>query len=480
VLGALVQPFFVWYLYLHFRRRLIPGPPLDLSVDVFVTAYDEDADLVASTLRAATEVAYPHRTWLLDDSRDGRYRSVAEGIGCDHLTRDGNADHKAGNINAALARTRGEFVAIFDADHAPVPEFLHRTLGFFNDKAVGFVQVMQTFSNARKSLIATASAESALEYFNITAVCKDAIGVASLHGTNAVIRRRALESIGGYFPGLAEDLETSIALHARGWRSAYVCEPLAPGLTPSTFTAFCKQQSKWSRGVFEAAIRSFRNGSYFRLTSLQRLGYAVRFSYYTLGFGIFVGLALTITYLFLPPAAGRGYETLLRSFIPVPVMTFGIRWFMLSRWGTESAARRGVHFRGASLVFSIWPIYLRSLLYAVFRVPLPFVSTPKTHDTAVQLRTAVGQYAMHGLLCAALAWRVVTWGITDAPATFLMGVVLLSQPWILLSPAVLAALRERMLRPGKLGRASHPAIGLESLPAGHVVDPEPGQARPNV
>jgi cellulose synthase/poly-beta-1,6-N-acetylglucosamine synthase-like glycosyltransferase len=288
--GALVQPFFVWYLYLHFRQRTIPKPAEGLSVDIFVTAYEEDPRLVELTLRAATEVAYPHQTWLLDDSPDGRYRLVAKRVGCAHLARQGNGNHKAGNINAALARTRGDFVAIFDADHRPVPEFLHRTLGFFEDSGIGFVQVMQTFSNSDEGLIATASAETAFEYFNVVAVCKDALGAASLHGTNAVIRRTALEAVGGYRPGLAEDFETSLALHACGWRSAYVREPLAPGLTPSNFTAFAKQQSKWSRGVFEAAFQSLVGGSYFRLTWFQRLGYAVRLSYHTVGVAVFIAV----------------------------------------------------------------------------------------------------------------------------------------------------------------------------------------------
>jgi cellulose synthase/poly-beta-1,6-N-acetylglucosamine synthase-like glycosyltransferase len=460
VVGVAIQPFFVWYLYLQFRQRPIPEPRPDVSVDIFVTAYDEDESLVASTLRAAIAVAYPHRTWLLDDSSNSRYHAVAEQMGCEHLTRRGNGNQKAGNINAALARTSGDFVAIFDADHAPVPAFLHRTLGFFEDASVGFVQVMQTFSNAREGLIATASAETALEYFNVTAVCNDALGATSLHGTNAVIRRSALESIGGYRPGLAEDLETSIALHAGGWRSAYVCEPLAPGLTPSSFTAFCKQQSKWSRGVFEAAIRSISDGSYFQLTWIQRLAYAVRFSYYIVGLAVFLGLALTVAYLLLPPAASRGYEASLRTLLPVFVATFAIRWFMLSAWATEPAARRGIHFRGTSLVFSIWPIYLRSFIYALLRIPIPFISTPKTNNAGIRIQTVAAQFVMQGVLAIALVWRIMAWSIADAPATFAMGVLFLCQPWILLSPAVLGAVWAQASKRGRLlARAERPVLG---------------------
>jgi cellulose synthase/poly-beta-1,6-N-acetylglucosamine synthase-like glycosyltransferase len=278
------QVYFVWYLYCRFKK---PNPnetmSLDYTVDIFLPAYKEPIWIVERALKATKKITYPHKTYLLDDSQDGRYDALGKQLKIDCLTRHGNRNRKAGNINAALEKTFGDFIAIFDIDHAPFPDFLDRTLSYFKDPQVGVVQVMQTFCNAKDGLIAEASVQTALEYFNITGVCKNNVGAMSHHGSNAVIRRMALESIGGYQSGLAEDLETSLDLHAKGWKSKYVCEPLAPGFAPADFRAFCTQQLKWSKGVFVAAQRSFFDGTFFRLTWHQRLAYSIRYSYYLVG-----------------------------------------------------------------------------------------------------------------------------------------------------------------------------------------------------
>lgn len=162
VIYTLLQFFFVWYLYCRFQKPKVPKDFSGLSVDVFVTAYNEPKGLVKRTLGAAKKITYPHRTYLLDDSAGCLYSDLAEQAGSEYLTREGNQDHKAGNINAALAKTAGDFVAIFDTDHAPRPEFLDRTLGFFENEQIGFVQAMETFGNADENLIAQASTQTAL------------------------------------------------------------------------------------------------------------------------------------------------------------------------------------------------------------------------------------------------------------------------------------------------------------------------------
>ena len=171
-----------------------------------------------------------------------------------YLAREQHRDAKAGNINAALPHTEGDVIAIFDIDHAPKPDFLEKSLAYFNDPQAGFVQVMLTFRNLDESWVARSATESSLEFYNPTYLGADRMGGATLMGSNALIRRTALASIGGYQAGLAEDLATSLALHAAGWRSAYVAEPLAPGLSPSSLAAWSVQQLKWARGVFEMLL----------------------------------------------------------------------------------------------------------------------------------------------------------------------------------------------------------------------------------
>lgn len=429
---VIFQFYFVWYLYCCFQKKKAPKVLQGHSVDVFITAYDEPIWILERTLCAAMQINYPHRTYLLDDSPNYAYKKLADRLDSEYLTRERNHNYKAGNINAALKKTSGDFVAIFDADHFPKPEFLDRTLGFFNDERIGFVQVMQTFCNSNENFIAEASAQTAMEYFNITAVCKDSVDATSLHGTNAVIRRKALDTIGGYQPGLAEDLETSLALHGQGWKSAYVCEPLAPGLVPASFWAYCRQQLKWSKGVFEAARRSLFDGTFFRLTWHQKLAYCVRFSYYTVGPSLFLGMVLTTLYLTILDSGT--YEGFLARLLPIGSITIVIRWFMLRTCATEPAAIKGVHFKGVSIISSVWPIYLLSLICTITRIPIAFMSTPKDTQSPIKLWTIMPQIGMIIILVAAIIWKLIHWQQDPAPFTLLTALLLVGQQWILLIP----------------------------------------------
>jgi hypothetical protein len=128
-------------------HRAQPAAPAGLRVDVFVTTVDEPAEIVRRTLAAACALRYPHETWLLDDGDRPAMRSLAGEFGCRYLARDKHAAAKAGNLNSALAVAGGDFVAVFDADHVPAPNFLDRTLGYFAGERVAFVQTPHEFSN---------------------------------------------------------------------------------------------------------------------------------------------------------------------------------------------------------------------------------------------------------------------------------------------------------------------------------------------
>ena len=100
--------------------REAPPPEAGLSVDVFVTVYNEPLAVVRQTIAAAVRMDYPHETFLLDDGNRPEMKALAEEFGCRYLARGHNTDAKAGNLNHGLAHSDAEFVAIFDADHAGV------------------------------------------------------------------------------------------------------------------------------------------------------------------------------------------------------------------------------------------------------------------------------------------------------------------------------------------------------------------------
>ncbi len=140
---ALLHIFMCWRLSV----RRAASPRVWRSVDVFVPTYNESIDIVRKTLIAAIAMEGRHTTWLLDDGRRPEMAALARELGCRYLTRPDNEHAKAGNLNHALALSDGELIAIFDADHAPRRDFLAKTLGYFDDERVGFVQTPQDFYN---------------------------------------------------------------------------------------------------------------------------------------------------------------------------------------------------------------------------------------------------------------------------------------------------------------------------------------------
>ena len=406
------QLLLAWLLYARACRRPDPPPPSRaLSVDVFVCACGEDPALVLDTLAAAVRMRGPHRTWLLDDSRDPRLARGAAELGAGYLTREGNRDAKAGNVNEALKRTRGDILVLFDADHRPEPAFLERSLGWFRNPEVGFVQVMLDFSNEDESAVARGSAGSAEDFYAATSMGMDRLGCATLVGSNALIRRSALESIGGYRPGLAEDLCTSVHLHAAGWKSVYVAEPLAPGLTPAELPTWFRQQLKWSRGVFEVLLRDLPR-LWRRLRPGQRLSYLVRCTYYWVGLLVAVHLLFSILYLL----AGERVATLrLEGYYGRFLALLGITVLIRQEALRVHGARRRWRLRPEPflLVAATWPVYLAGWLLALLRVPVGWKPTLAVRGQGPRLLSLLPQGVVLGLLLAGIVWSL---GFDPMPA----------------------------------------------------------------
>ncbi len=377
---CLAQLLASWVLYFAARRRSDPPEPVNgQTIDIFVTACGEPLGLVERALTAACRMSGVHRTWLVDDGDDKELEALAGRLNAGYLTREGHKDLKAGNLNAALPRTSGDIVGIFDVDHVPEPGFLERTAGYFRDPDVGFVQVMLTFSNGKENWIAHAATESTYDYYNPTCMGADRIGGASLVGTNTLIRRKALESIGGYQPCLAEDLSTSITLHGAGWKSIYVTEPLAPGLSPPDLIAWFTQQFKWSRGVFELFLTAYPR-LFFRLTWGQRLFYLVRMTYYWIGPLVAIHLLFMIAMLFGGSSIARiNFQQYLIHVTPIALCRLLIRQVAIRYWRHPTTPAFFL-WRPLMLVPATWPVYTLAWVMALCRIPLKFRPTPKTRS----------------------------------------------------------------------------------------------------
>jgi len=228
----------------------------DVSVDVFITTLDEQVELLEPTIRAAKSMHYPHETYILDDGDRKEVRDLALQHGVHYLRRESNVDYKAGNLNHALEHTQGDYVAIFDADHIAAPDFLNRTIGFFRESNVAFVQTPHCTANDDDILGWPDTPESTPLRWNADTVFHRLVqpgkarwNAVMFCGSAAVLRREALEEIGGFATEtITEDMHTGLRLHARGWKSVFVNEPLVFGLAPRDMTSLRTQRSRWGRG----------------------------------------------------------------------------------------------------------------------------------------------------------------------------------------------------------------------------------------
>lgn len=249
------------------------------KVDVLVPSLNEPDEILAITLASIKRFEYPAhllRVVLCDDGgtdqncahedpaharaarqRRARLMQMCEALDVEYATRAENVMAKAGNLNAALENLDGDLVAIFDADHAPTPDFLAKTVGYFSeDPKLFLVQTPHHFLNddpiARNVGVPEGCPpENEMFYGNILNGL-DRWDGTFFCGSAALLRREALDEIGGISGNtVTEDAETALELHAQGWRSLYVNHAMIAGLQPESFSSFIKQRGRWAIGMLQ-------------------------------------------------------------------------------------------------------------------------------------------------------------------------------------------------------------------------------------
>ena len=390
------------------RNDLRRGAVATPSVDVFITAYGEPDDLVMRTATAARDMLLEHETWVLDDGRSDTLAARCAEENIRYLRRDGRQDAKAGNINAALAKTQGEFVLVLDADHVPTREFLVEVIPHFVDPTVALVQAPQSYVE-RRGLVPTGAAEAQRIFYELVCPGKNHFNAAFCVGTNVVFRRAALDQVGGIHTGSnSEDIWTSLDLHRMGWRSVYVPQVLARGLAPDDLGAFVKQQHRWASGGFEVLLRGglFRRDR--RLTLDQRLQYMFVGTHYLLSLAMLVFMCLPATFLMfgLSPiqAGGWAWAT---HYIPFMVMTLAVTWL-------QSGG-----FRLAAVVTSIAaaPAHVRAIAAVALRRKTRWAATNATTRSGASMWPVMPHVALIALNCCAIV--VGLSAMTDPAPTYL-------------------------------------------------------------
>jgi len=319
---------------------------------------------------------YPHfKIYILNDGYVGKkdnwmhIEDLAKELGVECLTRKIGGGAKAGNINAALQQTQSEFITIFDADMAPYPEFLQKTMPYFVDNKLGFVQTPQFYKNYLTNDIAGGSWEQQEFFFGPVMKGKDMTNAAFICGTNVVIRRTALVEVGGMNEtSIAEDFLTSLYIHKNGWKSKYLTDVLALGLAPEDLLAYYNQQLRWARGSLE--ILFAHNPFFFKhLSWAQRLQYLSSALYYFNGVIVLIDMIMPLFALFyaLTPVAATTTSFAL-YFVP---------FMFLNLYTLYLASEARLTFRAISFSQSSWTLQLKALFAVLTKQNTSFKVTPK-------------------------------------------------------------------------------------------------------
>lgn len=230
------------------------------TVDVYIPSYNEPMAVVRGTVLAALAMDWPPgkmRVWLLDDGRREEFRQFAADCGCGYIARRGNDHAKAGNLNNAMGVTDADYICVFDCDHIPTRAFLQMTMGWLvAEPNMAMVQTPHHFYSPdpfqRNLAAGTRVPSEGNMFYGLVQDGNDYWNACFFCGSCAVIRRAALEQIGGFaVETVTEDAHTMLKLHRRGWDSAYLKLPLAAGLATERLMLHIGQRIRWARGMIQ-------------------------------------------------------------------------------------------------------------------------------------------------------------------------------------------------------------------------------------
>lgn len=292
------------------ERKPVPmSPDLDRwpTVDVLIPTYNEPLKVVKTTVFAAMAIDWPKdkiKVYILDDGRREEFKAFAEEAGVGYLTRTGNKHAKAGNINAALKRVNGEYVAVFDCDHIPTRTFLQIAMGWFaKDPKLAMVQTPHHFFSPdpfEKNLGTFKKVPNEGElFYGLVQDGNDLWNATFFCGSCAVMKRSALDEIGGIaVETVTEDAHTALKMHRKGYSTAYLAIPQAAGFATESLGGHVGQRIRWARGmaqIFRLDNPLFGPG----LKLAQRLCYANAMLHFFYGLPRLVFLTAPLAFLLL-------------------------------------------------------------------------------------------------------------------------------------------------------------------------------------
>ncbi len=468
----------------RFRRVLgqAPAPGFLPRVSIHVPAYNEPPEMVKETLDALARLDYPdYEVIVIDDNTTDEtlWRPVEEHcrrLGFRFFHLENWPGFKSGALNFALKQTdpRAEIVGVVDSDYVVSPDWLRACVGPFRDPSVAFVQTPQDYRDvAGGDRYATACYNAYLYFFKLSMVSRNEHNGIIFAGTMGLVRRRALEEVGGWDEWcITEDAELSLRILRRGHQGCYVDRSYGRGLMPLNFEGLKKQRFRWAFGGMQILRLHWkallpwrtRRGSEPGLTAAQKWDYLLGGLQWlndpvTFGFTILLLLGtaslLVAHSLFIQPLTGAVVA------VPFLFIFIGVSRFL---WALRLRLQCGL--REAAAAFTVllaltWVVTLACALGLV-RERGVFLRTPKRRtatDRWHAYRVSSQESLLAGLCfvsAAALGTR-----IPSAPYAWLMTGLLVWQGVI-----YSAATRVSLWSQASEARLAHPEYLASSRTTG--------------
>ncbi len=416
------------FLYFVFRAKLPPKRIAPKGKKVAVISLcvpsKESIDIIERQLIAMSQITYPHDSWILDEGNDKNIKALAKKYGVKHFSRKGiekynqatapfAAKTKAGNVNAWLDRVKRrsyDFFVQFDIDHLAHPNYLHKTLGFFRDEKIAWVQAPSVYGN-RTNWVARGAAEQELALQGpLQMGFYGHSKTPFIIGSHCTYRMSAIREIGGFQPTRAEDHLDTLVLASKGYDGVFLPEVIAEGDGPETLSTYLAQQFAWAYSMFQVLMYHTP-----KLLGKMPLRKKIQFLFSQTWYPLW---SLSYLVMFFCPLAAlvinkevarMNRPDFLIHFVPLFVCSFLVWWaarpFMQPR-------KLMLSWRGMILHAVRWPVILRAILNALFRVKKPYMITPKGafSHTAPALKTykaflLLGLMSASAVLYATMAYR---------------------------------------------------------------------------
>lgn len=375
-------------------------PRFQPRVAIQIPMYDEPFDIVEQTIIRAANQDYPSDRFtvmVLDDSPDPKLRArvaqLCANVGAQYVHREVRRGYKAGAINHGLSLLSPdvEFIAIVDADYWLEPHYVKTVVGYFVDPRISFVQAPQDYRNTEESFLTRQYKRAEAYFYHAIMPSRNEQRSIIFCGTMGMLRRRALEEVGGFAEDqICEDAEVSVRLAAKGWDSLYLDQSLGKGLMPATFDVYKKQFHRWAFGnvkiLFSRAWMIARS----KMSRRQKFDFVMSNLHWFDGFFVLT-IALILMYLGLGPVMGydavthHQREIAMIALVPMVLLLDGlIRLHFVLRRSYDARIRDVLLVQG--MWFSIKFTNFMAVAKFLLGFKTGFVRTPK-FSGAKQSRT---------------------------------------------------------------------------------------------